>query len=243
MLPPPYFQTPDRRITLYHGDSGEIMSELESYSFKAIITDPPYGVSWKSNWVEKHRQKEVLQGDKSLVWMGDFVMECERLLQPEGSLYLMTRWDKLGFVSGAIRNITELNVRNCIVWDRMIHGLGDLNSFAPVYDLILYVTKGKPKLLNDYRFTNLWAINREVDRETKHPTSKPVPLFHRMLECSTQPGDLVLDPFTGSGASLVAANKSGRHAIGIEIDEEYCKLAASRLQQLPMFMEQSEMQI
>ncbi|KKN32711.1 hypothetical protein LCGC14_0810970 [marine sediment metagenome] len=237
----PFFQTLDKRITLYHGDSQELLPYLEDHSFKAIITDPPFGISWQSNWVKKHLQKDVLTGDKDLAWMGDFLVVCERLLQLEGSLYVMTRWDKIGFLIGLMRNLTKLNVRNCIVWDRIIHGLGDMRSFAPVYDLILYATEGKPGLLGDYRFTNLWSINRENDRETKHPTSKPVAVFERMLVCSTQPGDLVLDPFVGSGASLVAANKLNRCAIGIEIDEHFCELAAQRLQQLPMFMEQTEM--
>ena len=237
----PFFTTPDKRIVLYQGDSSELLSGLEPESFSAIITDPPYGISWKSNWVPPEKQHEVLKGDKELVWMGDFVIECERLLQPDGSLYLMTRWDKLGFVSGLVRNLTKLNVRSCIVWDRIIHGLGDLKSFAPVYDLILYATKGKPKLRSEYRYTNLWSINRELDRESKHPTSKPVSLFERMLVCSTDPGDKILDPFVGSGASLVAANKLNRHGVGIEIDAEYCKLTANRLQQLPMMFEQTEM--
>lgn len=241
ILPEPYFRSMDNRITLYHGDSAEIMPLLDDKEFKAIITDPPYGITWKSNWTQKHLQKEVLKGDKDLTWMGDFLVDCERLLQPEGSLYVMTRWDKIGFLIGLVRNLTKLNIRNCIVWDRIIHGLGDIKSFAPVYDLILYATESKPSLLGDYRFTNLWSINRENDRETKHPTSKPVAVFERMLICSTQMGDLILDPFVGSGPSLVAANKLGRSAIGIEIDEEYCRLAASRLQQIPMFMEQSKM--
>jgi len=233
----------DGRIVLYHGDAAEIMPLLSDKEFKAITTDPPFGISWKSNWTAKHLQKEVLKGDKDLTWMGDFLVDCERLLQPEGSLYVMTRWDKIGFLIGLIRNLTKLNIRNCIVWDRIIHGLGDMKSYAPVYDLILYATEGKPDLLSDYRFTNLWSINRENDRSTNHPTSKPVALFEKMLVCSTQQGDLILDPFVGSGPSLVAANKLGRSAIGIEIDEYFCSLAAQRLQQLPMFFEQEEMEI
>jgi len=243
VLPEPYFQTMDGRVKLYHGDSAELMLELEDHSIQAILTDPPYGIEWKSNWLMKHEQKEVLKGDKDLTWMGDFLIDCERLLRPKGSMYIMTRWDKLGFLTGLIRNLTELNVRNCIVWDRIIHGLGDLKSFAPVYDLIVYVTQNKPKLLSEYRFTNLWSINRELDRITGHPTSKPVALFERMLVCSTQPGDMILDPFAGSGASLVAANKLNRQAIGFEIDEHFCEMAAKRLQQLPMFMEQAEMRL
>lgn len=242
-LPEPYFKSSDGRITLYNGDASEIMSLLPDKEIKAIVTDPPYGIAWKSNWMQKHLQKEVLKGDKDLTWMGDFLVDCERLLQPEGSLYVMTRWDKIGFLIGLIRNLTKLNVRNCIVWDRIIHGLGDLKSFAPVYDLILYATEGKPNLLSERRLTNLWSINRENDRIKGHPTSKPVAIFERMLVCSTQTGDLILDPFVGSGASLVAANKLNRSAIGIEIDEHFCSLAAKRLQQLPMFMEQSQMSI
>jgi DNA modification methylase len=242
-LPEPYFRTPDGRITLYNGDSVELMPLMEAETFNAILTDPPYGISWKSNWVPKHEQKEVLAGDKDLTWMGDFLLECQRLLVKEGSLYIMTRWDKLGFLSGLVRNITELNVRNCIVWDRIIHGLGDLKSFAPAYDLILYVTEGKPKLKSETRPTNLWSINREDDRMVSHPTSKPVSLFGKMITCSTDPGDIILDPFAGSGASLVAANRLNRQAIGIEIDEEYCNLIASRLRQLNLFTRQEEMEI
>src|SRR3990170_8351800 len=124
----PHFKTMDSRISLYHGNSHELMSEIEDASIKAILTDPPYGISWKSNWVPKHEQKEILAGDKDLSWMGDFLIECERLLEPNGSLYIFSRWDKIGFIQGLVRNLTELNVRNCIVWDRIIHGLGDISS-------------------------------------------------------------------------------------------------------------------
>src|SRR5690606_33982970 len=64
-----------------------------------------------------------------------------------------------------------------------------------------------------------------------HPTPKPIPLMAELVSASTRPGDLVLDPFAGSGSVLIAAKNLGRRAIGIEIEERYCELAAERLSQ------------
>ena len=85
----PFFVTPDKRVMLYHDDCSWLLSQLDSESFSAILTDPPYGIAWKSNWVPPEEQHEVLKGDKELTWMGDFVIECDRLLQHEGSISLV----------------------------------------------------------------------------------------------------------------------------------------------------------
>jgi len=236
----PYYITQDKRVSLYHGDTGILLPALHlEGEVQAIITDPPYGISWQSNWVPDHAKKAVLAGDKDLSWMADFLMLCEKLLRPDGHMFIFTRWDKLGFLQALIRNLTELKIRNCIVWDRITHGAGDLGSFAPVYDLILYVTKGKPKLAGDYRPKNLWSVNRVIDKY--HPTPKPIDLFEKMIMYTTQMGDLVLDPFAGSGPCLIAANKMNRRAIGIEINQVFCDVIISRLQQVPLFFLQDEL--
>src|SRR3972149_1787093 len=115
----PHFISMDSRIKLYHGNSHELISELEDASIKAILTDPPYGINWKSNWVPKHEQKEILAGDKDLSWMGDFLIECERLLEPNGSLYISARRDKVAVDVVRGRILWRTGVPDCIVWDRI----------------------------------------------------------------------------------------------------------------------------
>lgn len=68
-----------------------------------------------------------------------------------------------------------------------------------------------------------------------HPTVKPIPLLKRLVNMSTHPGELVIDPFMGSGTTLVAARDDGRKAIGIEVDERYCEIAVERLAQRVLF--------
>jgi DNA modification methylase len=82
---------------------------------------------------------------------------------------------------------------------------------------------------NGHCETNVITMNSP--RNKQHPTQKPLALFQKLIQNSSNPGDMIYDPYAGSGTTLRAAKDLGRHAVGVEISEEYCEIAAQRLQQ------------
>jgi len=102
------------------------------------------------------------------------------------------------------------------------------NGFRRQHELICHASKGVPTV-HDRGVPDVITCPREEPID--HPSPKPIPLMQRLLEVVTEPGDLILDPFMGSGATLRAAKNLGRKAIGIDSIESYCDVAAMRLRQ------------
>ena len=123
-----------------------------------------------------------------------------------------------------------------LVWDKGNQGtVGDLLAgFGECAEGILYGMKGRREL-NGPRPRSVIRYDWSSTRNPVHPTVKPVALLQKLLAWSTQEGELVLDPFMGSGSTLEAANLAGCCAIGIELDESYCEVAARRLEQGILF--------
>ena len=144
-----------------------------------------------------------------------------------GGVLCFTRWDVQQVFIDALR-LAGLTVKSVIVWDKKAHGMGDLKgSFAPRYEAIIFATKGRYELPGK-RPDDLIACAKVGNQSLTHPNEKPVALLEQLIEATTIPGALILDPFAGSGSTLAAAAKTGRQYIGIEIDEQYSKLAATR---------------
>ena len=120
-------------------------------------------------------------------------------------------------------------VQSEVIWNRGIHGLGDLSKqFAPMHDNAWFCTKG------DYVFPHkrpksVLSIDRLPANELQHPTQKPLQLMKVISNYITKPGDIVLDPFMGSGTTGVACVQTGRNFIGIEIAPTYYAIAERRI--------------
>ncbi len=124
--------------------------------------------------------------------------------------------------------LAGFTVKSVLVWDRMHHGMGDLKgSFAPRYDTCIFATKGRYILPNG-RPDDVIQCQRLNSAELVHPNEKPVALMRELIEATTAPGALILDPFAGSGSTLAAAALTGRQYIGIEISAEYHAIAQQR---------------
>jgi site-specific DNA-methyltransferase (adenine-specific) len=109
--------------------------------------------------------------------------------------------------------------------------MGDLTGdYAPSHEFIIFAARTGHKLRGK-RIGNVWTIPRDSNDAYLHPTQKPVAFFSRMIEKSSDPGMMVLDPFMCSGTSLVAAKRLGRCAIGCETERKYCDVAIKRLEQ------------
>ena len=212
--------------TLINGDALTILRQMEAESVDFIITDPPYGVDFQSGRVEKARRKEKIANDKTpFIW---WLYDAFRVLTVGGGLLCFSRWDVQQVFIDAMK-IAGFSVKSVIVWDRMVHGMGDLKStFAPRYDTCIFAVKGSYTFPNG-RPVDVIQSQRINGVDLRHPNEKPLDLMLRLIEATTKPNDLILDPFAGSGTTLVAALQSGRRYIGVEISLQHYETAQRRL--------------
>ncbi len=209
---------------------------MDDKSVDCVITDPPYGIDYQSaHRIEIDKWKPKIANDKKpfVKWIKD----AFRILKPTGRLICFYRWDvQEAFLAEIIR--TKFNVKSQIVWDKIVHGSGDLKgAFAPQHESIIYATKGKYQF-QEKRPTSIIQCMRVFPDKLIHPNEKPVLLMQELISPITKEGDTILDPFMGSGTTGVAAQRLGRDFIGIELSPEYCDMARDRIKNdQPLFTE------
>lgn len=228
----PYFS--DGNITLYHGDCREILPQLEPESVDLILTDPPYGVSYVTNMVDKNDpMAQPIVGDEDLNMVRDVLPYLDRILRNDRHIYMFGATMRLGENMEAMGEYWKL--KNVLVWDKGLTGtVGDLTSgYGWNWEAIVYATKGS-RPLNRPRPRCIYRYDWNSRRDPVHPMVKPVGLLQWIIHHSSDSGEMVLDPFCGSGTTLRAAKNLGRQAIGIEYEERYCEEVAKRLMQAVM---------
>lgn len=217
-------------------DCLEGLKDVPDKSVDAIITDPPYFLSMGHAGSKTNAKAgEQLTSNRTFndlaictPFYKQLFAEYARVLKETGSFYFFTDWRGYAYYFPLLNE--ALPVRNMICWDKK-SGPGSFYSFA--HELVVFGTyKSKTK---GGVGTNVWrmaAFNsgaRSTDGEKVHPTQKPVELIAKMIEDSTEPGDVVLDTFMGSGTTAVACLHTGRHYIGFELDERYHAIAQQRI--------------
>lgn len=211
--------------TVITGDCMSVLRDMATESIDMVITDPPYGIDYQSHRKEKARRIEKIANDKApFIW---WIYDAARILKRGGGVLCFTRWDVQQVFIDALR-LAGLTVKSVIVWDKKTHGMGDLKgSFAPRCEAIIFASKGHYEFPGK-RPDDLISCAKVANQSLAHPNEKPVALLEQLIEATTVPGALILDPFAGSGSTLVAATKKCRQYVGIEIDEQYSKLTAAR---------------
>lgn len=238
----PYWS--DGQVTLYHGDCRDLLPAL-GVTADCIVADPPYGETslgwdrWPGGWVAK-----ATHVTSSLWCFGSFRMFLEQRAQFTGwDLSQDIIWEKQngsGFHADRFKRVHELAAHWYRgKWSTIYHETPttpDATSRAlrskqrPPHtghsEASSYVSEdGGPRLMR-----SVIAV-RSMHGRAIHPTEKPIGILDPLITYACPPGGLVIDPFAGSGSTLDAARCSGRRAIGVEIDERYCELAARRLSQ------------
>lgn len=225
----PYYE--QSGVTIYHGDCNDIMSELKA---DAIVTDPPYNLRGGD---------DILHFDGSLALRRDFgpwdeEWRAEPFLQlaanvvPSGGSLLAFTSDRL---LAAYRGSGSWKPRGTLVWEKLNPPPHPRPSYVQATEWIVWLQRdgGRPAVWNGNGYTlNIlrYPICGGTVRDA-HPTQKPEPLMVELIARHTAPESLLLDPFMGTGTTLVAAKRIGRRAIGIELNEAYCEMAVKRLQQ------------
>ena len=209
---------------LMQGDCLELMKNIPDGSVDLVLTDPPYGMAFKSNR-RKERYNEI-KNDKSLEWLDKYVGECYRILKDNTAVYFFCSWHNVDVFKQRIEK--KFKIKNILIWEKNNISMGDLRgSYAPKYEMIIFAHKGR-KLLNGFRHADIIKANRTGNKF--HPTEKPVDLLELLIKNSSDEKAVVFDGFMGSGSTGVACMSTGRKFIGIELDPRYFEIAKERIQ-------------
>jgi len=217
----PYYERDG--ITIYHGDCREILPGLPKVDL--VLTDPPYGINTKSDgqgklspWADYCNSALFYQS-----WIG----ACRERLAHDGALWSFLNWRSMVTFEKASCDLSW-PIESLLVWDKCWIGPGGTNGLRPAYEMVALWRMPGFSIKN----RGLPDIQRWPWSSTKpngHPAEKPLQGMEWLIKESN--GKSILDPFLGSGTTLVAAKNLGRRAIGIEMDEKWCEIAAKRLAQ------------
>jgi site-specific DNA-methyltransferase (adenine-specific) len=216
----PYYE--DESVALYHADNRDVLPLLRKTAVNMILTDPPYGIEYISN----HRQQkfEGMIGDEN--YPSEWIREIE--LAENSSIYLFCEEASIEEAKQAMKK-AGFPVSRLLVWDKGAMAGGDLSNYGGRTEYIIFGKK-KYARLNGSRDSNLISIPRVHPTKLVHPAEKPIDLMSYLIMKSTEYNEIIIDPFAGSGKSLLAAKRLRRLAIGIEIEERNCEIAAHLLQ-------------
>ena len=212
--------------TIILGDSVKVLPTLQPKSFDLLLSDPPYGMDFKSGW----NTKDKIANDKIVDTVSLFenvLRESVPLLKDDAHFYL---FGNINFI-GDIRPIIEkyLNLKNILIWDRKVIGMGDLKSYGNSYDIIYFGYNKVWKDLNGTRDRDLLSYSRVDPAKNIHPTEKPLDILEYLIKKSSNENDKILEPFAGGGSTLKACKNLNRLATGIEIEENYYNLIKERI--------------
>lgn len=233
-----------------------LRERIASNSIDLIFADPPYNIG-------KHFANSVDSWpsiEDYVKWCKEWLRECIRVLQPNGTMYVMTSTQAMPYLDIFLRN--EMTILSRIVWHYDSSGVQAKKYFGSLYEPILHCVKdkrdytfnataikveartGAKRNLIDYRRDkpkpyakdkvpgNVWYYPRvryRMPEYEEHPTQKPENLLRRIVLASSNPGDIVLDPFAGTFTTCAVGKQLERQTIGIEKDIEYVKIGLRRL--------------
>lgn len=216
---------------IINADCLEYMKTLPDKSFDLVLTDPPYGMN-KGDW------------DKKAFY--EIGKECFRVMKDNAAIYMFCGDNS--YIEARQEIEKYFNFQRTIIWEKEnIYGGGD---YLLAHEYILYAKKGNPTFNNIGRPAtrsgmkygdrakekSVWkskGFNNACHEylEARHPTQKPLQILHKIILNSSKESDTILDPFMGSGTTLVACKQLNRNGVGIEISPDYCEIARKRLEQ------------
>lgn len=256
----PYFF--QENFSLYHGDCLKILEQISSSSIDMIFADPPYNLSNGGFTVHAGKMVSVNKGewDKSKGFQDDYdfhykwLAACRKVLKPNGSLWVSGTYHSIYQCGYAMQSL-GYHILNDITWFKPSAAPNlSCRYFTASHETLIWARKEKKakhifnySLMKDgrwpedqlkkegFQMRSVWAINTPKPIEKKfgkHPTQKPEDLLKRIVLASTNRGDLILDPFTGSSTTGIAAYLYGRKFIGIDTEKKFLDVSIQRFEEL-----------
>lgn len=250
------FTSPTLESSIWNMDCIEGMRGLPAESIDLMITDPPFAIDFKAQRSNYNRKgSRVLEGyaeiqaDKYPEFTRNWMTEAYRLLKRNGSAFIFSGWNNLKDILNVVDETGFITV-NHLIWKYQF-GVATRRKFVSSHYHCLFICKNdkERKFFIDSRYSkddqvngggslryrdmeDVWVINREYwTGDIKTPTKLPRELIQKILAYTSEEGDVVLDPFLGSGQVAVVAQMMGRKYIGYEIVPEYFEFAQSRLKE------------
>ena len=210
-------------ITIYNADWSEVLPRLTGV--KAIVTDPPFFMP--AQHYQSRREWPRAWSDTSILaqFWAHFVKAAKGALREDGHLLTFCNAESYPvFYPAMYRHFDTLG---CLVWDKCAMGLG--RGWRHQHELIIAARWKESEVYGASSRTDVLRHKSTPSKKRNHPVEKPAALLAELIEAVSQPNDLIVDAFMGGGSTLAAAQANGRRAIGIELEEKYCEIAARRL--------------
>ena len=250
-LPAPAFDDPAHHLRLYQGDCLEILAAIPPNSVDLIFADPPYFLSNGGITCHAGKMVSVHKGDwdksrgadANHEFNRDWLAACQRVLKPNGSIWVSGTAHVIHSVGFAMQQL-GFKLLNDISWVKPNPPPNlSCRYFTHATETIIWAAKDKKsrhtfnyKLMKETnrgkQMKSVWEIRPPESWEKKfgkHPTQKPVALLERILLASSNPGEMVIDPFCGSGTTALAALRTKRIFRGIEFDPDWVRLSIQRI--------------
>lgn len=237
----------DKELVAICGDAVEELKKIPTNSIRLIITDPPYNLN-----KDYGKSKDNLEFEEYLKFSRKWLKEANRVLSKDGSIYVFMGMRYISYIYSILEQELGMTFNSWITWF-YTQGIGKTKGFSPRHDDILYFTKSPKNFIfnldeirvpqkyyrsvNNMRGANpgnVWEFSHVhyCNKNRKlHPTQKPEALYERMILSSSNEGDIVLDPFLGSGTLLRVAQQTNRRATGFDSNPEYIVMCEERLKE------------
>lgn len=249
-------------ITLYQANCLDILPELPENSVDMIFADPPYFLSSGSFSCKNGKMVSVKKGNwdlsngtqKNFEFHYAWIQACQRVLKPHGTIWISGTYHSI-YQCGFALQLHGFRILNDIAWLKP-NAAPNLSCrfFTASHENLIWARKDK-KAKHTFHYEamkngvfpkdtlkkpgaqmrSVWSIQtpkREEKKFGKHPTQKPAELLKRIILATTNPGDIILDPFAGSSTTGVMAYHHGRKFIGVEIEKNYLEISVKRLEAL-----------
>ena len=216
-----------------HGDCLELMKDIPDGSIDLILTDPPYNIARKNNFQTMGRAGidfgEWDKGFDQFAWLSI----VPKLLHKDGSVVIFNDWKNIGEIAKQLE-LYGLTIKDMLRWEKSNPMPRNRDRrYITDFECAVWLTPKGAK----------WQFHRLSDSYQRpsfkypvvsgtskfHPTQKPVELMQELIQIHSSPGNVVLDPFMGSGSTGVACANTGREFIGIELDKKYYDIACRRI--------------
>ncbi len=213
---------------LHLGDCLDALERLPDESIDCIVADPPYGIGYLSRSHRLPLDRVANDDEHAYEILEQALATAWRKLKPDTHIYIFTTWQAYAPMAEVVKKYFTL--KNVLIWVKNNRTRGDLKgNYGYQYEMILYAHKGRRHLFGK-RDANVLQFDKVPSNYMQHPTEKPVKLLEYLISKSTQEGEIVLDMFMGSGSTCVAAKRTNRRYIGIELEQEWFAVATKRLE-------------